>query len=264
MDKQASDDEQPQHRLTLPEFYIGKYPVTNEQYAAFVKATGQAAPRHWKNGQIPAGKENHPVVNVSWRDAVAFCRWLSQASGKSLRLPTEAEWEKAARGRDGRIYPWGNQPPTKELCNFGGNVGDTTPVGQYPAGASPCGALDMAGNVWEWTGSLYRPYPYQPEDGRNSPDGEGPRVVRGGSWDGVRGTPAAPSVSGTHPTTSAHGHRFSGGVVPIVSDFCILLASVSCWFAGVLGGWVSGRGRRPLPDRGGVLWTRDMTTNRPD
>ena len=127
-------------------------------------------------GRFPAGKEDHPVVNVSWKDAVAFCRWLSQASGKTIRLPTEAEWEKAARGDDGRIYPWGDEPPTKELCNFSNNVGDTTPVGQYPAGASLCGALDMAGNVWEWTGSLYGPYPYQVEDGRNSPDGEGRRA----------------------------------------------------------------------------------------
>ena len=119
VDKDASADEQPQHRLYLPEFYIGKYPVTNEQYAAFVKAARQAAPQHWKNGQIPAGKGDHPVVDVSWQDAVAFCRWLSQASGKAIRLPTEAEWEKAARGSDGRIYPWGNDPPTKELCNFG-------------------------------------------------------------------------------------------------------------------------------------------------
>ena len=156
VDKDASANEQPQHRLYLPEFYIGKYPVTNEQYAAFVKATRQAAPQYWKKSQIPAGKENHPVVNVSWKDAVAFWQWLSQASGKTIRLPTEAEWEKAARGGDGRIYPWGIDPPTKELCNFGDNVGDTTPVGQYPAGASPCRALDMAGNVWEWTGSLYR------------------------------------------------------------------------------------------------------------
>jgi formylglycine-generating enzyme len=186
VDMDAFTDELLQHRLTLPEFYIGKYPVTNEQYAAFVKTGRQGAPKHWEKGEIPAGKGNHPVVNVSWRAAVAFCQWLSQASGKTIRLPSEAEWEKAARGRDGRIYPWGNDPPTKELCNFAGNVGDTTRVGQYPAGASPCSALDMAGNVWEWTGNLYRPYPYQSEDGRKSPDGEGKRVVRGGSWDFIQ------------------------------------------------------------------------------
>jgi formylglycine-generating enzyme len=186
VDKDASADEQPQHRLYLPEFYIGKYPVTNEQYAAFVKATRQTAPRHWGAGQIPVGRGNHPVTWVSWEDAVAFCQWLNRRPGRSWRLPTEAEWEKTARGDDGRIYPWGNDLPTKELCNFGGNVGDTTPVGQYPAGASPCGALDMAGNVWEWTGSLRQPYPYQAEDGRNAPDGKGWRVVRGGSWDYIQ------------------------------------------------------------------------------
>jgi formylglycine-generating enzyme required for sulfatase activity len=152
--------------------------VTNEQYAVFVKATRQLAPRYWDGGQIPAGKGSHPVTWVSWDDAVAFCQWLSRSPGRFWRLPTEAEWEKAARGDDGRVYPWGNDLPTKELCNFNGNVGDTTSIGQYPAGASPCGALDMAGNVWEWTGSLFKPYPYQPEDGRNSPDGKGAR----GSW----------------------------------------------------------------------------------
>jgi formylglycine-generating enzyme required for sulfatase activity len=192
VDAQAYDDEQPQHRLTLPEFYIGKYPVTNEQYAAFVKATRRTVPQHWNNGQIPVGKEGHPVVNVTWQDAGAFCLWLSQASGKPLRLPTEAEWEKTARGRDGRIYPWGDKPPAKELGNLGGSVDATTPVGQYPAGASPCGALDMAGNVWEWTSSLWgkdwqKPkfgYPYDPKDGREnigSPDAIR-RMLRGGSW----------------------------------------------------------------------------------
>jgi formylglycine-generating enzyme required for sulfatase activity len=192
VDKAASAHEQPQHRLYLPHFYIGKYPVTNEQYAAFTLTTRQTVPLHWKNGRIPAGRRNHPVVNITWRDAVAFCRWLSEASGKTVRLPTEAEWEKAARGPEGWIYPWGNDPPTKELCNFGGNVGGTTSVGQYLAGASSCGALDMAGTVWEWTGSLWgtdpsKPefgYPYNTKDGRenpSAPDGVW-RVLRGGSF----------------------------------------------------------------------------------
>jgi formylglycine-generating enzyme required for sulfatase activity len=180
VDKDAFGDEQPQHRLHLPEFYIGKCPVTNAQYKTFVQATRRAVPEHWQNGKILADEENHPVVYVSWQDAVAFCRWLRHASGKAIRLPTEAEWEKAARGDDGRIYPWGNNPPAAELCNFGGNFGGTTRVGQYPVGASPYGALDIAGNVMEWTASLYWDYPYQPNDGRNSSKGEGQRVLRGG------------------------------------------------------------------------------------
>ena len=102
VDKDASGDEQPQHRLYLPEFYIGKYPVTNEQYAAFVKATRQAAPQHWENGQIPAGKGDHPVVNVSWEDAVAFCRWLSQASGKAIPAPHRS---RVGESRTRRRWP---------------------------------------------------------------------------------------------------------------------------------------------------------------
>jgi formylglycine-generating enzyme required for sulfatase activity len=136
----------------------------------------------WKHPEGPGsnleGRENHPVVHVSWDDASAFARW----AGK--RLPTEAEWEKAGRGTDGRRYPWGNDTPNKHLCNFANNLQGTTPVGDYPAGASPYGALDMAGNVWEWMGSLYKPYPYDPGDGRENLQAGGVRVVRGGSWGG--------------------------------------------------------------------------------
>jgi len=176
-DPDADDDEQPQHRLRLGEYWIGKYPVTNAQYKAFVDATGYAPPEHWEGGQIPAGKENHPVVHVSWYEAVAFCEWAG------LRLPTEAEWEKAARGTDGRTYPWGNQAPDKQRCNFNRNIGDTTRVGQYPAGTSPYGCLDMAGNVWEWTSSMNRSYPYRADDGRENLEVARDRIVRGGSWD---------------------------------------------------------------------------------
>ncbi|MFQ6102409.1 MAG: SUMF1/EgtB/PvdO family nonheme iron enzyme [Anaerolineae bacterium] len=184
-DEDAHDGEQPQHTVHLSEFYIGKYPVTNAQYAAFVRATKHRAPELWKKGEIPSGEENHPVIYVSWRDAIAFCEWLSRETGENFRLPTEAEWEKAARGADGRIYPWGDGPPTAGLCNFDANVGDTTPVGRYsPQGDSPYGCADMAGNVWEWCSSLYEPYPYDPGDGRENLVVGGSRVLRGGSWYG--------------------------------------------------------------------------------
>jgi serine/threonine-protein kinase len=195
-DEDAYDDEQPQHPVDLPEFYIGKYPVTNAQYAAFVQAAGHRAPTHWDDGEIPSGKEDHPVIYVSWEDAMDFCQWLSQETGKGFVLPSEAEWEKAARGTDGQIYPWGNAAPTADLCNFDNNVRDTTPVGNYsPAGDSPYECADMAGNVWEWTRSLWGTdwsepdfgYPYDSEDGREDLEaGNGvPRVLRGGAFSGT-------------------------------------------------------------------------------
>lgn len=147
----------------LPEFWIDKSPVTNAEYARFVTATGHDPPTHWGESKIPPkGITNHPVVYVSWHDAKAYAVW----AGKFL--PTEEEWEKAARGTDGREYPWGNQVPTARSCNFGDNEGGTTPVGRYsPQGDSPYGCVDMAGNVWEWTTSRHE---------------EGRQVVRGGSF----------------------------------------------------------------------------------
>jgi formylglycine-generating enzyme required for sulfatase activity len=189
IDKDANDDEQPQHSLYLPNYYMAKTPVTNAQYAAFVQTTGYNRPKHWDSGKPPKGKEDHPVVYVSWYDAVAYCRWLSEATGKSYHLPSEAEWEKGARGSDGRIYPWGNQWHAKR-CHAGKRsiladllgLGDTTPVGTYPQGTSPYGLLDMAGNVWEWTQSAYKNYPYNSKDGREDIDAVAPRVLRGGSF----------------------------------------------------------------------------------
>ena len=186
IDKDARDDELPQHRLYLPAYRIGKYPVTNEEYAAFLSATGHREPVNWEENRL---KLDHPVVYVDWKDAVAYCRWLSEATSQRYRLPSEAEWEKAARGADGRIYPWGNQPPDARRCNFDENVGDTTPVGSYLAGVSPYGCYDMAGNVWEWTSSRWggnweRPkfgYPYRSTDGREV-TAQDSRVLRGGSW----------------------------------------------------------------------------------
>ena len=207
VDPQAFADEQPQHRLSLPEFYIGKYPVTNPQYAGFVVATHHKAPSHWQKGAYLAFTAEHPVAGVVWDDAVAFCRWLSEATGRPFRLPSEAEWEKAARGSDGRIYPWGDQAPTEKRCNIGKSVGDTTPVGNYPDGASPCGALDMAGNVWEWTGSIYKPYPYTPADSRDPLGSRGARVLRGGACYNIARDVRCACRYGNYP----HGHGLELG-----------------------------------------------------
>ncbi len=172
------DDEKPQHAVNLPAFYIAKTPVTNAQYKRFVDVQGYQVPSHWENGQIPKGKEHLPVVNVSWRDAMAFCQWAG------VQLPSEAQWEKAARGTNGRLYPWGNEQPTAKLCNFyDSKIGDTTPVGNYPDGASPYCCLDMAGNVWEWTSSLFKGYSYDLKDGREELKDSGHRTLRGGAFD---------------------------------------------------------------------------------
>ena len=181
-DPDAEDDELPPHTVHVPEFYIGQYPVTNCQYQAFVRATGLGAPDHWEEGTIPRSEDNHPVVCVRWHDAIAFCDWLGRETKRPFRLPTEAEWEKAARGTDGRIYPWGDEPPNEDRCNFGETILDTTTIGRHsPQGDSPYGCADMAGNVWEWCQSLYRSYPYRARDGREDQQERGKRVLRGGA-----------------------------------------------------------------------------------
>jgi formylglycine-generating enzyme required for sulfatase activity len=135
-------------KVTLPEYCIAKTPVTNAQYKAFVDAIGCQPPQHWPGGQVPKGRENHPVDQVDWQDAQNFCAWAG------LRLPTEQEWEKAARGTDGREYPWGGWQAGR--CNSSeAKIRGTSPVDRFPSGASPYGLLDMAGNVSEWCGDLY-------------------------------------------------------------------------------------------------------------
>ena len=199
--------ERPQHQVTLPDYRIGKYPVTYCDYAVFLKQTKRAAPARvgWVVNQPPADKLDHPVVGVSWEDAHAYCEWLSNMTQRPYRLPTEAEWEKAARGRDGRRYPWGNRW-LDGCANVAAKA--TTSVKAHAAGAAPFGSLDLLGNVEEWTATIWGAtetkndfgYPYRDDDGRNTVEPAGYaagilRVYRGGSyrstpttlWAGTRG-----------------------------------------------------------------------------
>ena len=184
-------DEKPPHLVSLPAFYIDEYEVTVAQYVEFLNRLGRlygcdghkCADVKSENPQshilavgngfaAEKGFENHPVTWVSWYGADAYCRFVHK------RLPTEAEWEKAARGTDGRRYPWGDKFDP-EKANAGGVLSGTTPVGSYPDGRSPYGAFDMAGNVWEWVADWYHPYP---GSGYTSPFFGKYKVVRGGSW----------------------------------------------------------------------------------
>lgn len=214
----AYDDEKPQHTAETSEYWLARCPLTNAQFEAFVTAHNHQTTAEkqgsgyaydgkewkeikgadWRHPQGPKsslkGKEDHPVVQVSWEDAMAYCGWLNQAHGKELpegwmfRLPTEAEWEKAARGEYGQEYPWGNEFDKLKCNSSEGGVKGTTPVGAYSTqGDSPYGAADMAGNVWEWTHSLWKGYPYQANDGRESEAATETRVVRGGSFYDIQG-----------------------------------------------------------------------------
>ena len=209
-DRDADDDELPQHPVELPAYYVARYPVTVAQFRAFAQASGHQVREPWAQYNRVG---NHPVVIVTWYDAMAYCRWLTErlrdwegtpepltallrvgADGSPpwvARLPSEAEWEKAARGTDGRIFPWGDRPDP-DRANYDTGVGTTSAVGCFPAGASPNGFLDMSGNVWEWTHSLWGTdwdtpefkYPYNPDDGREdeSAGSSVARVLRGGSF----------------------------------------------------------------------------------
>ncbi len=213
-EKELLEREIPQHKVYLPEYFIGKYPVPNKEFAVFVKEAGYKTTAEEQgsgfvfvpefkevksaNWQHPFGpdsnidnKPDHPVVQVSWYDAVEYCQWLSKKTSKKYRLPTEAEWEKAARGTDKRIFPWGNDWNPK-ICNVEYRIKDTTPVGKFsPQSDSPYGCADMCGNVFEWTsttiGSL-KPWPakykylYNPNDGRENMNLKTRRVGRGGSY----------------------------------------------------------------------------------
>lgn len=207
--------EVPQHTIDIPSYDIGKYPITNSQFSQFVKATEyittaekmgsgfvftpaftEVAGADWKHPQGPDSliedKQNHPVVQVSWFDALQYCYWLTRSTGRKFRLPTEAEWEKAARGTDGRIFPWGNEW-LPENCNAEYTIMDTTAVDAYsPKGDSPFRCSDMCGNTFDWTSTnIGTPnpwpavfnYPYTPKDRRERiMDRTSRRVGRGGSY----------------------------------------------------------------------------------
>lgn len=188
-------------------FWIARYPTTVAQFRAFTAAGGYARQEWWtalgwawcqgQGRREPEGwsqqhrQGNRPVVGINWFEAVAYAAWLDVQlrkrhthlpSGYGLRLPTEAEWALAARGTEGRVYPWGNGFSAAH-ANCQGGIGEPSAVGIFPRGATPDGVLDLAGNVWEWTLSRCQPYPYDPADGRNDPDSEGARILRGGSYD---------------------------------------------------------------------------------
>jgi formylglycine-generating enzyme required for sulfatase activity len=177
-DENAKEDEQPQHTVTLPAFDITSFPVTVAEFACFVRA-GQNEPGGWYTQMF---KLDHPVVWVTWHDAEDYAAWLAGCTGGNWRLPTEAEWEKAARGTDGRIYPWGDAFD-RERCNTDeAGIHGTAPVGSYPSGASSYGVQDMAGNVWDWTSSWKSSYPYTASGVPEVENSALNRVQRGGAY----------------------------------------------------------------------------------
>jgi formylglycine-generating enzyme required for sulfatase activity len=184
----SAPNEQPSGRVTVSAFYLGRFPVTNIQYEKFDSAH-RSKRASWAN-------DSHPVIYVSWNEAVAFCKWLSQTEGKKFRLPTEAEWEYAARGTDGRMFPWGNEFTSGKMANFADartnlvwrdtsiddGYAETAPVGVFPLGASPFGIEELSGNVHEWCNDWYGPYQGKERTNPTGPGGGQQRVLRGGSW----------------------------------------------------------------------------------
>jgi len=236
-------DGKPQHTLNLPYSYkAAKYPITNAQYELFVEDKGYTTQRYWTAAgwawkeerkrttagynRDPFNLANHPVVGVSWYEAVAYCRWLTEvmrgcgelAEGWLIRLPTEAEWEKASRGVDGRTYPWGEGFDAEKANGKATEVKSTNAVGIFPDGASPYGCHDMAGNVWEWCATNWgKPYPYQIENEWTEDylTGEIPRNMRGGSWYDVSDDPRCAVRRGSFPFDDDLGMGFRCFVVPI-------------------------------------------------
>jgi formylglycine-generating enzyme required for sulfatase activity len=191
-DPDASSDELPQHEVSLPDFAVARYPVTNAQWLMFAEEGGGKVPRYTSDPRFNA--PNQPVVGVSWYEATAFAGWASSRLGYRVRLPTEAEWEKACRGQDGRLYPFGDALTPNAVCAQHSHKGPRHPgpwvVGHRPHRSSPYGIEDLVGNTYAWTSShwgpsetaLAFPYPYDRDDGREALDTDNLRVVRGGAW----------------------------------------------------------------------------------
>lgn len=196
-DEISSSDEHPFHSINLPTYYLSKFPVTVMQYKLFLEDT------HRDSSIINGQLSNHPVVNISYFDALDYCEWLQSKLIQNsnppkflvklitekkwrITIPSEAEWEKGARGFDGNLYPWGHIFDSDKANIDETNLGAISSVGVFPKGASPFGILDMSGNIWEWTRSKFRAYPYESKDGREEPDSTSKRVIRGGSYEDVR------------------------------------------------------------------------------
>lgn len=214
----AYPDERPQAYVQFPAFRIMQYPVTQAQYAEFVQAKGYAPPTaeyfpeySWRNRRSPRGRENHPVILVSFTDAVVFCEWLSGELGFEVRLPTEGEWEYAAKAPQPeeereRTYPWGGLFDPEKCNTSESGIHGTSPVGMFPHGRRPGGPHEMAGNVWEWTASVYKTYPYRREDDEGwetrHTRTEAIRTIRGGSWGGPRAFARCAGRGGARPPGS--------------------------------------------------------------
>jgi formylglycine-generating enzyme required for sulfatase activity len=181
-DANVYDDEKPRHRVWVDAFWIDRTEVTNAQYRVCVEAGACSEPQrvgsHGREDYYGNPTyDDYPVVYVTWHQARRYAEWVGG------RLCTEAEWEYACRGARGHTFPWGDSPPHDKLLNYDSGLGDTTRVGSYPEGKNSCGVLDLSGNVWEWTQSLYEGYPYDATDGREALDASGVRVVRSGGFE---------------------------------------------------------------------------------